>query len=193
VISFLYPFFSQIRQSSTTEGDLIVVNVSQNPDEIIRDKLAFSHGLINCVKLGVLESQLDSHIESVRHIPEHMLLGKGIPIDSKQVLVKIGELLSFRAQLNLHSEIIETPDIYWDEPKQEEMYNRVTRLLELRSRVNLLNRKLDYAKEFSEVLKGHLGETHSHNLEKWIIFEVFFGFFNFFGVDGQSLLFEKIK
>ena len=171
---------------------MLFINNTQDPYEVFRDKFAFSHGMVNCVKLGILESQLENHIGSVKHIPEHMMIGEGIPIDRKESLKKIGELLYFRNQLNLHSDLIETPDIYWNEPKQEDLYNRVTRILELRQRVSILNRRLDYAKESSEVLRNHLGETHSHNLEMGIIFliiiEVVFGFLSFFGIDSKSLL-----
>ncbi len=38
------------------------------------------------------------------------------------------ELLQQRADLNLHSELINgTPDVYWSEPALEELYHRVSR------------------------------------------------------------------
>jgi uncharacterized Rmd1/YagE family protein len=154
----------------------------REPYEIFRDKLAFSHGIANSVKLGALEKLLDNHIDSVRHIPEIMRLGQSLPIKRAEVMSKIGELLSFRAQLNLHSELLETPDIYWSEPHLEDLYNKIVRILDVRPRVSTLNRKLDYANELTQILRNHLSEKHGLTLEWTIIIlifvEVIFGTIN---------------
>ena len=80
-----------------------------------------------------------------------------------------GELLKFRADLNLHSELIDTPEIYWSRPELEELYIKVSKVLDIRQRVHVLNKKLDYANELASVLRSHLSELHSLKLEWGII------------------------
>ena len=135
----------------------------------IKEKLAFSNGLADSVKLGILETLLEDYIEKVRLIPTVLQQGRKIPLSRGEVLKLTGELLNVRAQLNLNSDLLDTPDIYWSEPKLEDLYVKITRVLEIRRRVAILNKKLDYAREMAEVLGGHLAERHGLKLEWGII------------------------
>lgn len=135
----------------------------------IKDKLAFSNGLSDSVKLGILERMMDEHIEKVKNIPSALVKKGKIALGRREMLSLTGELLHFRAQLNLNSDLIDTPDIYWSEPKLEELYTRISRVLETRRRSAVLNKKLDYAKEMAQVLSEHLAEQHGLKLEWGII------------------------
>ncbi|EPZ34020.1 Protein of unknown function DUF155 domain-containing protein [Rozella allomycis CSF55] len=154
--------------TSGLSGDSIVLCSNAESAEIFRNKLALSHGISNSVKLGALEILLEKYIESVREIPEMLKAKNRITLNRYQALAKIGELLSFRANLNLHSEFLGTPDVYWSEPNLEELYNKVSRVLDLKSRTMTLNRKLDYANEIVQVLQNHLRQKHTDNME-WAI------------------------
>ena len=135
----------------------------------IKEKLAFSNGLADSVKLGVLERMMDQHIDRVKDIPNALISGSNVGLSRKEMLALTGELLHFRAQLNLNSDLIDTPEIYWSEPKLEELYIRISRVLETRRRTATLNKKLDYAKEMAQVLSDHLAEKHGLKLEWGII------------------------
>lgn len=152
--------------STTISNEVIVIGDSEN---VSKEKLAFSNGLADSVKLGVLEGMLDDHIEKVKSIP-NALMGRGeIPLSRREMLSLTGELLHFRAQLNLNSDLLDTPDIYWSEPKIEELYFKISRVLETKRRIAILNKKLDYAKEMAQVLSDHLAENHGLKLEWGII------------------------
>lgn len=145
-----------------------VITIGETEDSS-KEKLAFSNGLADSVKLGVLEAMLDEHIEKLKGIP-NALTGRGkIPLRRKEMLALTGELLHFRAQLNLNSDLLDTPDIYWSEPKLEDLYIRISRILDTRRRIAILNKKLDYAKEMAQVLSDHLAENHGLKLEWGII------------------------
>ena len=147
-------------------GEMIVLN----EDTVsIKDKLAFSNGLADSVKLGVLERMMDEHISKVKNIPSALIKGGKVELGRRETLSLTGELLHFRAQLNLNSDLIDTPEIYWSEPKLEELYLRISRVLETRRRTATLNKKLDYAKEMAQVLSEHLAEKHGLKLEWGII------------------------
>ncbi|PJF18604.1 hypothetical protein PSACC_01585 [Paramicrosporidium saccamoebae] len=152
------------------EGETIIVDIAESERlEGIRAKLAFSNGLADSVKLAVLENALEEHIERVKPIPLALASGKRLNVGRAEVLKLTGELLKFRADLNLHSELTDTPDMYWSEPQLEELYHRVARVLDLRHRGHILNKRLDYANELASVLRSHLSEEHGLKLEWGII------------------------
>lgn len=138
-------------------------------DDEIKAKVAFSNGLVDSVRLAVLEGRLERHIDRFKEIPQLLAQGKRLPIGRSTVLQMTGELLGFRADLNLHSELRETPDVYWSEPRLEDYYMRVCRCLDIRQRARILNDKLDCANELADVLRLHLSERHSLKLEWGII------------------------
>lgn len=159
------------RFHASMKGEAIVIESADgNGDpEVIRAKLAFSHGLVDSVKIGVLENALHGHIERVKYIPRLLAGGHKLRISRAKVLELTGELLQFRGALNLHSELIDTPDQYWSEPQLEALYQRVSRVLDIRQRAQVLNSKLDYANEMAAVLRQHLSEQHGLKLEWGII------------------------
>lgn len=153
------------------EGETVILEFSsQEPAvSVTQAKLAFTNGLVDSVKLAVLEKSLDHFTERVKPIPMTLAKGGKLPWGRAEVLCLTGELLKFRADLNLHSELTETPEIYWSEPRLEELYNRSARVLDIRQRAYVLNKRLDYANELVSVLRTHLSEVHGLKLEWGII------------------------
>lgn len=152
--------------SGLVQGETLVVT-----GDCVRTMLAFSNGLADSVKVAVLEALMDTYIEQVRHIPS-MLESRGggrLPLTRAQVLSLTGQLLRVRALLNLHSSLLDPPELYWSEPELEPVYLRITRLLDIRQRVSVLNKMLDYANELAHVLRSHLSEQHGLKLEWGII------------------------
>lgn len=131
-------------------------------------KLALSNGLSDSVKLAVLEGLLDKHVEKVKNIPIVLEMGRRIPVGRAATLRLIGELLHFRAALNLDSEFLDTPDVYWSQPELEELYKSMSRSLDTKQRIAALNKKMDYAEQIAEILRSHLNESHMLRLE-WAI------------------------
>ncbi|KAF3923364.1 hypothetical protein ABW21_db0204562 [Orbilia brochopaga] len=139
---------------------------------IVLAKIAFSSGLARSTKLAVLEELLQSYIESTSSIPILLSQGSRLPFTRNFILRKTGELLSFRARLNLYSELTDNlPDIFWDSQKElglEGYYESVGRELDVGARIRQLNDKLDYANEMAAVLRERLSERHGLVLE-WMI------------------------
>lgn len=149
-----------------------------------QSKLAFSAGLTRSVKLASLEEQLDKHLNKNRHIPEILLQGKKLPLGRSAILRNLGELFSLRGHVNLHSELLDSPDFCWSSTRMEEYFERISRNLDVRPRIAIFNKKLDYANELAEVLRNHLHEQHSLKLEWCIIIlisvEIMFEFIHYF-------------
>jgi len=164
-------------------GETVIIGREQDVGESsIYAKLAFSNGIARSTKLAVLEEQLDSYLDSTREIPRILARGNKLPWGRQKTLQKVGELLAFRGELNLHSELVETPDLYWAKPQLEDYYNRISKNLDVAVRITILNKKLDYANELAATLRSHLSEKHGLALEWGIIgliaIEVCFGIIN---------------
>lgn len=144
------------------KGDIILINPVLPAPTL--SKISFSHGLARSAKLAVLEDMLEKYLSSTKPIPALMLHGKKIPLTRREILMKLGELLSFRQQLNLSAgeSFLDTPDFYWARPELEgnlsrmtnylwwihsfisysEYYNKISRHLDVRPRIAILNKKL---------------------------------------------------
>ncbi|KAK8222212.1 hypothetical protein BKA81DRAFT_377181 [Phyllosticta paracitricarpa] len=144
---------------------------TQEVDAVLA-KIAFSSGLARSTKLAVLEGLLNNYFESTRSIPTVLSRGSRLRFSRRFILMKTGELLNIRAQLNLYSELTDAlPDLFWDSRHDlglEDYYTKVGRALDVSVRIKSLNDKLTYAQEIAQVLSSRLEEKHGHTLE-WII------------------------
>ncbi|KAJ3028346.1 UNVERIFIED_CONTAM: hypothetical protein HDU68_001896 [Siphonaria sp. JEL0065] len=146
-------------------NDTIIIGSDLPADQY---KLAFSSGLARSAKLASLENLLDAHLHKNRAIPDLLLKGKKLPLGRHAILKSLGELFSLRGHVNLHSELLDLPDFCWSSPKMEDAFSSISRNLDVRARITIFNKKLDYANELAEVLRNHLHEEHSLKLE-WAI------------------------
>jgi len=143
---------------------IIIATKEKLAHQLLNEKLALSNGIARSATLGVVERQVDLHLAKTRHIPGIMQAGNKIPLNRKEVYQIIGQLLQYRGNLNLHSEVLEAPDFYWSEPELEELYSMISRVLDIQFRISTLNKKLDYANELVSVLRQHLSENHGLKL-----------------------------
>ncbi|EDO17703.1 hypothetical protein Kpol_1033p6 [Vanderwaltozyma polyspora DSM 70294] len=170
-------------EASFIAEDVIVINSIDQTSGLL-DKAAFSSGISRSTSLAVLESALEEHINRSRIITESVSNGKKMNLNERDFLKSIGRLFLIRGKLNLYSEIIETPDLYWSEPQLEKIYKNVSKYLDVVPRINILNSKLDYSTDESRALLAVLNERKSTFLE-WIIiyliaFEVCFELYHYY-------------
>lgn len=168
--------------TSTMIGDVIYIR-GESPRARLLDKAAFSSGLARNTKLAALEISLERYIGSIKEITDRLATGQKLGLGGSDVLMITGRLLQIRGNLNLYSELIETPDLYWSEPELEALYKLISSQLDVVPRISILNKKLDYAAELVAILQTHTSEQHSTRLE-WMIIalitvEVCFEIFHF--------------
>lgn len=158
----------QIDEDAITEispKDTLILGNNLSMDKAM---LVYSAGLMRSAKLSSLEYLLDSHLDKNRRIPDILLSGKKIPIKQDFMLKNLGELFRLRAQVNLNSELLDLPEYCWSSLEMETCFESISRSLDVRPRIAIFNKKLDYANEVSEFLRNHLHEQHSLKLE-WAI------------------------
>ena len=84
-------------------------------------------------------------------------------------LQKTGEVLGLRHVINLTSDLLDTPDFYWDREDLEQLYNITCNHLAVKKRTKVANEKLNHCLEVMQMVSDHLSHEHGATLEKIII------------------------
>lgn len=132
-------------------------------------RYAFSDGIAASVKLGALETALDRIIDSIEHVSEDMKRGEDFKLTRKEVLQKTGEIFALRHELNLSSDLLDTPDFYWDREDLEKLYHATCAHLSISKRTRIMNEKLTHCAELLSLITSHLNDEHHVRLEWFII------------------------
>eukprot|EP00929_Paragymnodinium_shiwhaense_P051252 TRINITY_DN25801_c0_g1_i1.p1 TRINITY_DN25801_c0_g1~~TRINITY_DN25801_c0_g1_i1.p1 ORF type:complete len:544 (-),score=108.07 TRINITY_DN25801_c0_g1_i1:185-1723(-) len=132
------------------------------------ERLAHSYALAQSVRLAVFEIVVDRSIAKTRSIPEIMATTGEVNLDARELSRQMGGLLMLRCDVNLHTDILDTPDIFWDEERFEPHYVESREYLEVDKRVEILNQRLSVLKDLYDLLQNGLNVRHGNKLE-WII------------------------
>ena len=97
-----------------------------------------------------------------------MKAGTKLNLTRDQVFRKTGELFDLKHHINLSSDLLDTPDFYWDRHELEKLFVDTIHFLNIRKRTNVMNEKLNHCIELMELLSNNLNHNHSAKLE-WMI------------------------
>lgn len=139
------------------------------PDRDILTRLAISHGLAQSVKLGTFEIALHRTYTHTKYIPEDLASRGRVSLSRKEIRRKMGELFLERNSINLHVDVLDVPEFFWEYPELEPLYSMTAKYLDLSPRVEVLNHRLDVVHELFEMLGNELNHQHSSRLEWTII------------------------
>lgn len=131
-------------------------------------KLSISHAIAQSVKLTLFEQLIDTTIGSMKRIPQIMSSTGKIHLSRNEINRKIGQLFIVRINVNLVSNVLDTPEIFWAEPALDPLYQAIRGYLEINQRVELLNQRVGVIGDLLEMLKEHLTSHHNEQLE-WIV------------------------
>lgn len=133
-------------------------------------RYTLSLSLARSSSLSVLEDRLDAHIASVSLLPRALEKFGAQPLGRREVIRKIGEIMTLRMAVNTRGGgLEETPEFFWSEPELEDYFDSVAKEFEIKERVDLLNKKIDYAQEIQNTLRALLTEASGHRMELIII------------------------
>ncbi len=151
------------------EEDQIVL-----PNKNILSKLAISYGIAQSVKLTTFEDTIQKTIDLTKNLPIDLARKGKIGLSRREIYNKMGEIFIERSSINLHSDILDTPEFFWEHPKLEAFYRRTVHYLEVARRADLLNKRLNVLHELFEILSDELKHQHSSRLEWTIIILIVF-------------------
>jgi uncharacterized Rmd1/YagE family protein len=138
-------------------------------DDDLDAKVAISYALAQAVKLKHYEDILTHTLPDLLTLPSDLAKKGRIRISKKNALKKTGEIFLVRAQINLHSDLLDTPEYFWERSEREEqVYNLVIHEMELGKRVRKLNHRLDIMQSTYDLLRTHIEHEDSILLERTI-------------------------
>ena len=133
------------------------------------EKLAYSYAMAQSVRLDVFEDDIERAISATSQIPIHLAKVGTVGLSNRQVTIKMGELFLQRSNVNLHSDILDTPELFWEFDEYEQMYILGRSYLDIDKRLEILNQRLDILKDLYEMLQNELNVKHSAKIEIIII------------------------
>ncbi|SEI37610.1 Uncharacterized protein, Rmd1/YagE family [Allopseudospirillum japonicum] len=132
------------------------------------EMLALSHALAQSAKLLEFEEAALQTINSTVHIPETIARTGSSRLKRKETAQLRGKLFLAKSEIILRYDLLDAPEFFWEYPELEPSYVLAAGYLELKPRVDLLNRKLETIHELLEMLADEQKHQHSSLLE-WII------------------------
>lgn len=157
--------------SSDASTISIANDVITLPDETeSKDRLSVSFAIAQSSVLAIFESRVEQKVEEYKYIPTTLAAYGSVHLTARQLGMMIGEVFVIRHDVNLHTEILDTPDFFWNESTEKfyEHYRLVMEYLEMETRTEILNMRLDMLKELLDVLQQQLENAHAVKLE-WIV------------------------
>lgn len=97
-----------------------------------------------------------------------MKMGGKVKLTRDQVFRKTGEIFALRHNINLSSDLLDTPDVYWDRQELEKIFMDTFHYLNISKRTKVMNERLNHCIELMELLSSHLNDIHHVRLE-WMI------------------------
>lgn len=157
---FLYAYGTT---ASIKEDDIVL------PNKDVLTKLAFSQGIAQSVKLDTFEHTIQKTVDLTRELPEHLAMQGKIKLSGTDIRRMMGRLFIDRHSINLHQELLDTPEFFWEYSELEPYYHLVANYLDIQRRVNVLNQRLTVLKELFDMLNTEINHKHSSRLEWTII------------------------
>merc|ERR1712187_133152 len=146
-------------------GKLDVCVTSTNAFE----RLAMAFALAQSVRLGSLEMQIDRWIIGTRDLPHEMASTGHVHLSSNQVTRLIGELFCLPHEVNLETDILDTPEFFWNYGEYEPLYKDCREHLDIDQRVSVLNQRFECLQDLFDALETELHERQETYLTYAII------------------------
>eukprot|EP00179_Madagascaria_erythrocladioides_P002382 CAMPEP_0198320628 /NCGR_PEP_ID=MMETSP1450-20131203/9529_1 /TAXON_ID=753684 ORGANISM="Madagascaria erythrocladiodes, Strain CCMP3234" /NCGR_SAMPLE_ID=MMETSP1450 /ASSEMBLY_ACC=CAM_ASM_001115 /LENGTH=175 /DNA_ID=CAMNT_0044024117 /DNA_START=22 /DNA_END=545 /DNA_ORIENTATION=- len=137
--------------------------------ETILERLAVSHALAQSVRLCGFEESIQATITATRHLPRELAIKGSISASRRSISQKLGRLFQTRHEVYLHSDMLSTPDFFWEYSSLEPPYLVSARYLEIEQRRDNLSKRLTVVQELYDLLSHELQYKHSSKLEVIII------------------------
>lgn len=132
-----YTYANEGQAGAIKNGDFFI----QKSDDADLEKYTFSNAMTSSVKLGIWEAMLDKYIDSIAFVTEDLKEGRKIKMTRAEALRKTGELFALKHLINLSSDLMDTPDFYWDRENLEQLFVNTCSYFSVqrRKRVSFIN------------------------------------------------------
>ncbi|WP_064591376.1 RMD1 family protein [Orientia tsutsugamushi] len=163
LIYYRYDYQAQKTYIDEEENEIIL------HDQSVLIKLSISHALAQSVKLKILESSVIKLLEKTSPLQKELATNGRVSLSKKELSKQIGILFNERYSINLHSDILDTPQFFWRRPRYEPLYLMTVEFQDIQLRQNIMNHRLDMIHELYTILSNELNYLHSTRLEMIIV------------------------
>ncbi|EGN92866.1 hypothetical protein SERLA73DRAFT_146477 [Serpula lacrymans var. lacrymans S7.3] len=133
-------------------------------------KLSVAHALAQSTLLAHYETNAQRVLSDPRtvSIPRQLASSGAIQLKRKDALRITGRLFKLRRDINLVSNVLDVPELFWSEASLKDLYDAVREYMEIPGRVQVLNEKLGVASEFLDAIHDHLNNNAMERIT-WIV------------------------
>lgn len=113
-------------------------------------KLSIAHALAQSTLLARYETTAQHVLSSplTVSIPRQLAEKGALRLRRHEALKLTGRLFKLRRDVNLVSNVLDVPELFWSEASLKDLYSAVREYMEIRPRVEVLNEKLSVASAF---------------------------------------------
>ncbi|RDX44421.1 DUF155-domain-containing protein [Lentinus brumalis] len=133
-------------------------------------QLSVAHALAQSTLLAHYETHANRILSSprTRSIPAQLASTGVLGISRKEALKLTGRLFTLRRDVNLVSNVLDIPELFWDEASLKALYDAVREYMEIGPRVQVLNEKIAVAEDLLSAIHDHLNNNAMDRIT-WII------------------------
>lgn len=118
-------------------------------------KLSIAHALAQSTLLAHYETNAQRVLSSpvTLSIPRQLAKSGALQLKRNEALKLTGRLFKLRRDVNLVSNVLDIPELFWSEASLKELYDAVREYMEIKGRVQVLNEKLAVTSDFVSLCK----------------------------------------
>lgn len=150
--------------SEGVAGDTITV-----PELTVERLQAIADVIAKSVILGFWERDVSSVFERIEPLAVGLQSHGSAPRQSRELVTYVGGALLTQHRSVGHVAVLEKPEVLWEHPELERLYNRLTSEYELRERQLALQNKLELVATTAETLLDLLQNKRSLRVEWYIV------------------------
>ncbi|MEX2090603.1 MAG: RMD1 family protein [Candidatus Paceibacterota bacterium] len=128
-----------------------------------------SYVLSQSVALERHEDDIQTSLNEIDHIVTNLKVNGKALLSEKELLKQIGRVLSVKQVAVSHLALFDKPDEAWTFPELERLYGQMSSEYDLKVRFEVLDKKINYLSDISQMLMQFLAEKRNAFLEIIII------------------------
>ncbi|KAH8831676.1 hypothetical protein DL96DRAFT_1706094 [Flagelloscypha sp. PMI_526] len=134
-------------------------------------KISIAHALAQSTLLARYETITTQVLSSPSTllIPAQLASSGTLQLKRHEALKLTGRLFKLRTSINLSSNVLDTPDLFWSEASLKSLYDAVREYMEISPRVKVVNEKLGVASDFLDVIHESLNNNAMERITRIII------------------------
>eukprot|EP00484_Ammonia_sp_Unknown_P028338 CAMPEP_0197027882 /NCGR_PEP_ID=MMETSP1384-20130603/7743_1 /TAXON_ID=29189 /ORGANISM="Ammonia sp." /LENGTH=490 /DNA_ID=CAMNT_0042456801 /DNA_START=15 /DNA_END=1484 /DNA_ORIENTATION=+ len=135
---------------------------------LMMQKLAVSFGIAQSTKLTVFELRTDDNIGLNAAVSTQMAVKGSVGLKTKTIVKRMGRLFIARSELNLRSDVLDTPEHLYENDMFLSEFYRIREYLNIDKRLEVINARFRLMHQLYQIVMHQQETAHGSKLE-WIV------------------------